>query len=408
MADDKWAKYAAADGQADKWSKYAQPAKELEIPDATKQAQAAVRKPIEKDHPDILRNIVAGPQSAPKWKSMKGEEGVLAEGSPVASKAMLEMGAGGQAGALVKGAGLLPWLMRALATGAGGATGNVAGQAVTKGKVDPKEALHTGEAFAVGEGAGSVAGKVISKVASKVSPLIKINKLLGVTEKEVIPGKMPASLDEFAANPARGATKYGLDEVKLKSMNPLERNAAIMQAKDKSGASLDRVLTDASQLGKKVNIQDIVNETFSEIADQKLLEQAEKRMLQILDKAGVKSLRDLSPMEARTVQRGLDNFAKFANESEAKSFGDIADQLRTGISKETRKVVPESAEFDRDYTDLVRAGNSTQKLAKEYATTVPENKLRKWLIRAAVTAGLGAAGAAGYEGAKHYGATPVP
>lgn len=304
----------------------------------------------------------------------------------------------------------LPWLMRLLASSSGAGAG--AGTGALVGGAKPKEAL--GEAakttaLMAGTGLALKPGEMLlSKIAPKAEPLAKINKLLGVGEKDVMPGKTPASLDEFAANPARGAQKYGLDEAKLSKMNALERNSAIMQARDKAGKSLDQVLEAASGQGKKVNIQDVINDTFSEIADPKLTEQAEKRMLQILDKAGInKALRDLTPMEARTVQRGLDNFAKFANESEAKSFGDIADQLRSGISKETRKVVPESAEFDRDYTDLVRASNATQKAAREFATTVPENKLRKWLVRGIVTAGLGATGAAGYEGVKHWG-TPVP
>jgi hypothetical protein len=309
--------------------------------------------------------------------------------------------------------GMLGWLMRGMAAGGGAGLAHMGTEAATKGKPDIKGSVETGLVYGgtemTGEAAVKGAGKVISKAFPKVDPLAKINKLLGVDPKEVIPGKTPASLDEFAANPARGAQKYGLTEEKLKGMNALERNSAIMQARDKAGKSLDATLEAATQAGKKVNIQDTLNETFSEIADPKLLEQAEKRMLQILDKAGVsgKALRDLTPMEARTVQRGLDNFAKFANESEAKSFGDIADQLRTGISKETRKVVPESAEFDRDYTDLVRASNATQKSAKEFATTVPENKLRKYLIRALITGGLGAAGAMGYEVARHS-STPVP
>lgn len=304
----------------------------------------------------------------------------------------------------------LPWLMKLLASSSGAGAGAGAGAIVTGSR--PKEALEESAkmtALTAGTGLAAKGGqKVLSKVITKVDPLAKINKLLGVEAKEVIPGKTPASLDEFAANPARGAQKYGLDAEKLSKMNALERNSAIMQARDKAGKSLDQVLEQATSAGKKVNIQDTLNDTFSEIADPKLLEQAEKRMLQILDKAGVTGpLRELTPMQARTVQRGLDNFAKFANESEAKSFGDIADQLRSGISKETRRVVPESAEFDRDYTDLVRASNATQKSAREFATTVPENKLRKWIVRGLVTGGLGAAGAAGYEGVKHL-STPVP
>jgi hypothetical protein len=398
--DGPWTKYQAS-SEAGPWAKYATP---VETPDPTKPDPSAVTKP------QMETSFFGGAHPTSEQQKVISERGPVARAEvPKMAREVVGAVAGGEAfGAASKG---LPWLYRLIASssgaGAGAGVGNLAGGG------SPKEAL--GEAakttmLAGGEGlAVKGAGAVASKLSTKAEPLAKINKLLGVDAKEVIPGKTPASLDEFAANPARGAQKYGLTEEKLKTMNALERNSAIMQARDKAGRALDATLEAATQTGKKVNIQDTLNETFSEIADPKLLEQAEKRMLQILDKAGVsgKALRDLTPMEARTVQRGLDNFAKFANESEAKSFGDIADQLRTGISKETRKVVPESAEFDRDYTDLVHASNATQKGAKEFATTVPENKLRKWLIRGLITGGLGAAGAAGYEGAKHM-STPVP
>jgi hypothetical protein len=404
--DGPWTKYQAS-SEAGPWTKYAAPV----TPDPTK--------------PD--------PTTAPPNPILNAKESAFVGGHPYGGggqtvtgtpeeigslkktqQGITELGAASAATAGLSGAGgMMGLLMRALSAGGAAGATHAGTEAAMTGRPDIKGSAQTAAIFAGGEAGGELLGKGISKVASKVlpkvDPLAKINKLLGVDPKEVIPGKTPASLDEFAANPARGAQKYGLTEDKLKTMNALERNQAIMGARDKAGKALDATLEAATQAGKKVNIQDTLNETFSEIADPKLLEQAEKRMLQILDKAGVggKSLRDLTPMEARTVQRGLDNFAKFANESEAKSFGDIADQLRTGISKETRKVVPESAEFDRDYTDLVRASNATQKGAKEFATTVPENKLRKWLIRGLITGGLGAAGAAGYEGAKHM-STPVP
>lgn len=414
MPDDKWAKYASTDSGGDKWAKYATT---VETPDPTTPdpTAAGLVKPA--------GSKVATPYQMTNWfgpqpNLTQGQEDIFRETLPKVPgrlheirRNVAEVGGAMAGGEVFSGASKgLPWLMRLLASSSGAGAGMGTGALVTGAK--PKEAL--GEAaigtigsMATGLGTAGV-GKLASKVLTKAEPLAKINKLLGVEPEDVMPGKTPASLDEFAANPARGARKYGLDEAKLSKMDALERNEKIMQARDKAGKSLDQVLEAASGQGKKVNIQDTINETFSEIADPKLTEQAEKRLIQILDKAGInKPLRDLSPMEARTVQRGLDNFAKFANESEAKSFGDIADQLRSGISKATRKVVPESAEFDRDYTDLVRASNATQKAAKEFATTVPENKLRKLIIKGILAAGAGAAGAAGYEGVKHW-STPVP
>lgn len=405
---DKWDKYVTDSGGGDKWAKYAT----ATTPDPTQPDPTAIT---------AKNPILSATDTAFVSGHPYGGGGQTVTGTPeqVSSlkKTQQFLAETGSASAATAGLsnvpGVLGLILRAAAAGGAAGTTHAGTQAASTGRPDLKGSAKTMAEFGLTEAGGETilkgVGKVASKVLPKVDPLQKINKLLGVDPKEVIPGKVPSSLDEFAANPARGAQKYGLDADKLSKMNALERNSAIMKAKDKAGQSLDQTLEMATQAGKKVNIQDVLNETFSEIADPKLLEQAEKRMLQILDKAGLSGqpLRNLTPMQARTVQRGLDNFAKFANESEAKSFGDIADQLRTGISQQTRKVVAESAEFDRDYTDLVRASNATQKAAKEFATTVPENKLRKWIIGGLITGGLGAIGAAGYEAGKHW-STPVP
>lgn len=405
--DGPWAKYQTP-GEAGPWAKYAATV----TPDPTKPDPTAIT---------AKNPILQAKESAFVGGHPYGGGGQTVTGTPEdigslkkTQQGVAEVGAASAATAGLSGVGgMMGLLMRSLAAGGAAGATHAGTEAAMTGRPDVKGSAQIGALFAGGEAGGELlakgAGKVASKLFPKVDPLAKINKLLGVEPKDVMPGKTPASLDEFAANPARGARKYGLDETKLSKMDALERNEKIMQARDKAGKSLDQVLEAASGQGKKVNIQDTINETFSEIADPKLVEQSEKRMLQILDKAGISGgdLRNLSPMQARTVQRGLDNFAKFANESEAKSFGDIADQLRTGISKATRKVVPESAEFDRDYTDLVRASNATQEAAKKFATTVPENKLRKLIIKGILAAGAGAAGAAGYEGVKHW-STPVP
>ena len=414
MPDDKWAKYATTDAGGDKWAKYASTAAETPDPtkpDPTVKAAETIRKPLTQAAEASKQGFLDLPFSSeggmrPAFGAPPGEVHRKAQDT------ISTMGAiGGGAAFGPEATAGLPWLIRALASSSGAGFGYGAGELA--GGKKPKEALETGAKVAAGTMAAEttgvagtkVAGKVASKLFPKVEPLAKINKLLGVEAKDVMPGKTPASLDEFAAQPARGAQKYGLTEEKLKNMDAFERNAKVMEARDKAGMSLDQVLEEASQAGKTVNIQEVVKDTFSEIVDKKLGKQAETRLLQILQKAGInKPLSQLTPMEARTVQRGLDNFAKFANEGEAKSFGDIADQLRTGISKETRKVVPKSAEFDRDYTDLVHASNSTQKALKEFATSQPKNKLRDLIIKAAIGGG---SLALGYEANKLWG-TPKP
>jgi hypothetical protein len=399
---DKWDKYAVkADAGADKWAKYAVTP---ETPDPTKPAPGT--KPDIKMETSPFGGAHPSQEQQAKIDKLTPQvPGVVSE----VRKGALELGGGaiGGAGAnaLVKGGGgLLAVLARMFGTGVGAGAGNYA---VSR---DPKEAVKTGAAFAATEGAGEGVAKVLNKAFPRIDPLRKINKLLGVSPEEVRPGKVPASLDQFASNPARGAMKVGLDEKKLAAMNPLERNIAISKARDAAGQELDQILKAATASGKKVDIMPGVTKTFQGILDPKLGKMAQTRLMQILQKSGInKPLTQLTPSEAREIQKGLDSFANFSSEGEAKSFKDIATQLRRGISEATHKVVPESVEADQLYSDLAGANNATQGEASKYAVSVPENKLRKWIIRGIATgAGLGTAGALGYEGARHYSSTPVP
>lgn len=272
---------------------------------------------------------------------------------------------------------------------------------VTKGTKDFASLLATGVAVTGGAGIGgpealeAVGEATVGKLATKTEPLARINKLLGVGKSEVVPGKVPASLEEFAANPARGATKAGLDESKLAKMNPMERNAAIMKAKDAAGKQLEQVLEQATQAGKKVDLYPTVDKVFDAIPDPKLAKQTENAFIQLLKENGVTGpLDQVTPTQARAIQRGVESL-------KGEGMEDIAAQLRRGISEATRKSVPESAAADQHYWDLANAGKGTQKLLKQYATTVPKNKLVDWIIRAAVGGGA-------YELGKHFSTTPVP
>jgi hypothetical protein len=246
-------------------------------------------------------------------------------------------------------------------------------------------------------------GEAFGKVTGKVNPAVKVNKILGVKDANIRVGSVPASMDEFATNPARGVMKYGLDEKTLNKMNPIERLKAVTDTRNQVGAKLDTVLKAATDAGKTVKLESVVKDTFSQITDKALQANVEKRMTQILQEAGIPPgtpLNQYTPTQARALQRGLDDFANFAPEGSVKTFRDVATKLRRGISAETRKVVPESAPLDRDYGDLAEATKATKKTVSKAARTVPENKLRKWIIR-------GLAGAGAYEVAKHSG-VPLP
>jgi hypothetical protein len=218
-------------------------------------------------------------------------------------------------------------------------------------------------------------------------------------------------------------------------MKPLERLKTITEARDAAGEKLDAVLKAASapktpgtglavpgQIGnelsvagsptggpsaprsaKVINVQKVMDETFKNaIPDKALAKLTAKRFQQILDMTGIKTpLSQLSPMEARTLQRGLDEFANFAPEGTLKTFRDVATSLRRGISKETGRVVPESIPLDRDYGDLAGATKALRKQAAKYATTAPKTFLQKHGAKMAYGAGGAILAGAGFEGAKH-------
>lgn len=246
-------------------------------------------------------------------------------------------------------------------------------------------------------------GSAYGKLTGKVNPAVKVNKILGVGEKNIRVGSVPASMDEFATNPARGVMKYGLDEKKLNKMNPLERLKAVTETRNKVGEKLDTVLKSATDAGKVVKLEKTVTDTFSQITDKALQANVEKRMVQILKEAGIPEglpLNQYTPTQARSLQRGLDDFANFAPEGSVKTFRDVATKLRRGISAETRKVVPESAPLDQDYGDLAEATKATKKTVAKAASTVPKNKLKDWIMKGLI--GYGA-----YEAYKHSG-LPLP
>jgi hypothetical protein len=251
-------------------------------------------------------------------------------------------------------------------------------------------------AMSLAPGAASGAAAIQSKL-TKVEPLARLNKILGVGAKEVRVGSVPSTLDEFASNPARGVLKAGVPEKELAKMNPLERVKTLTKVREEAGAKLDQVLQ--AHGDKTINVQKTVEEVFSKIDDKKMVKLATARMQRILSEAKItKPLSQLTPMEARTVQRGLDEFANFAPEGTAKSFRDVATALRRGISKATRQAIPETAELDQDYGDLAGAVKAVRRQANKYARTVPESTLRKLAPYIAGAVG----GSAIAEGARHF------
>lgn len=238
------------------------------------------------------------------------------------------------------------------------------------------------------------AAKLAEKATGKLG---KINELLGVTSKELRTGKAPGAVQEFVTNPARGVLKSGLDEKALAKMNPIERNQAVLAARDAAGKELGAAFQKASDAGTKINLKNTVDNIFKEIPDRRVMQQTRARLTQIINRAMGKPnvfeevpysrlLQDLSsvtPSQAHEIRKGLDDFANFAPEGTAKTFADVATSLRRGIAKEIRKVLPGTAEQDQLYSDLAGAAKGTEKKLKAFARKGPEPSLLRKMARGA-------------------------
>jgi len=242
-----------------------------------------------------------------------------------------------------------------------------------------------GTALGITGGEGFIGDLAAAKLASKAEPAQatqKVNKLLGVSTKEIIPGKMPMSLDEFAVNPGRGVVKAGLDDAKLAKMNPLERNEAIMKAKDAAGKQLGKILDQAGKQGKVVDAYSTITKAFSKL-DPAEISKAEKMLQDIFQKQGIDigKLDKLTPAQANGLKQAL-----WEDGSE------VADQIRRGIAENIKKVVPEAKDALRDYADLSGASKAVQRGAQKWAKEVPESALRKFIMQRIVPRAIEGAG----------------
>lgn len=382
----------------------------IEIPDATKQAQAVVRRPIEAHRESTF--IPTHPYGGGGLPLT----GTREEIQPIrdVQRGIAETGAASAATAGLGGmGGILGWIARGLASGGAAGGTHALSKTTETGSPDVSGSAKTGATFAAAEMGGEALAKstaaIASKLRPKIDPTIKLNDLLGVTRKEVKVGSTPETLSDFAQNPGRGLMKSGLDEKTLSKMNPLERNQAISKARDAVGAKLEQVFKAASQpegmpgglperagqmagSAKKVDFQKVMDSVFDEkvIPDQNLAKQTADRLTQILDKAGVKDkalLSQLTPEQAWRVRRELDEFADFAPAETARTFRQVATKLRRGLSDSLHKAVPDSAPLDQHYSDLVGATNAARRQAADFARTTPESKLRKWILKTAIKAG---------------------
>jgi len=137
----------------------------------------------------------------------------LTEGGKVGTE-MLGAAAGGEAAAGMRG--LIGVIARMAGSGAGGAIGNVVGQGVTTGKVDPIEAIKTGGSFAAGQGVGEAfsgissgigqlrnyLGNLIYGESGQLTPLAKAivhpTELTEMALRKAVPNPNAAAVEEAA------------------------------------------------------------------------------------------------------------------------------------------------------------------------------------------------------------------
>jgi hypothetical protein len=263
---------------------------------------------------------------------------------------------------------------------------------VTKAGKDYAELLATtlgitGGAGILGPEAEIAQGEALA--AKQASKLQKVNEALGVKMGEIKPGKLPASLDEFEVNPARGALKAGFDEKKLAKLDDIERYNAMTKAKDATGKQLGQLLDQAGKQGKTVDAYSIITKAFSKF-DATEVAKAEKVLQEGMAKHGIDiaQLDKLTPAQAQALKQDLWDS------------GEVGKQLYRGISEGIKKAVPEAKDVMRDYQDLMGAEKAARRGAQKFATKAPESELRKMFkkhvvprISQGIGGGLGAGAA---------------
>jgi hypothetical protein len=240
-------------------------------------------------------------------------------------------------------------------------------------------------------GEGIVGDAAAASMASKLEPTQKINEILGVTAKEIIPGKLPQSLDEFAVNPARGVLKAGIDERKLAKLEPIERYNEMTKAKDAAGRKLGQVLEQAGKQGVTVDAYSTITKAFSKLEPAEI-SKAEKMLQEIFSKQGIDigDLEKLTPQKANALKQAL-----WEDGSQA------AEEIRRGIAESIKTKVPGAKDDLRNYADLAGAEKAARRGAAKFASKAPESALRKYLKkniapRVAEGVGIGGAGAGLY------------
>jgi len=261
--------------------------------------------------------------------------------------------------------------------------------------------LTGGEGIAGEAGAAAMASRAeAGKVASNLKRTQKVNEILGVSAKEVVPGKLPQSIDEFAVNPARGVLNSGMDEKKLAKLDPVERYNEMTKAKDTAGKNLNKVLEQAGQQGKTVDTYAPITKVFSKLDDPAEVSKAEKVLQESFSKHGIDigQLDKLTPAQAQALKQDLWDE------------GEVGKQLYRGITEAIKKSVPEARDAMRDYSDLLGAEKAARRGAQKYITKAPQSALRKYLMKrvAPRIAEGGTLGAAGYGLYKLFGGGKGP
>jgi hypothetical protein len=340
-----WVKYAQ---QAGPWTKYAQP---------TPSAWTPV------DESADLSGVATGFEAY-------GEPLQTVEGRQLQTKALKTVApyAAGAGIGMIAGPGLI-----------GGALAG-ATPGIVKGLVSPERYSGVGE-FLEDIGFGAASGAALASIPGgwrAVSKLWQaapseeqaIARAVGIKPPDIVVG----SKGDILVDPRTAVRNAGLSARTLSRMTPGERVAAIGAAKDAANNDLQAAL---SVSDAKLNLTAAIRKAGQKSMASKALEPALNDLRGYASDLGIDSLEEVTPAQARELQRYVRGNASFLPQVDPRSRAGIGAAFYRAIGGEIDNAVPGAAEMDDNVAGLIRAANAARRQVQAEAVKVPPTLWQK-------------------------------
>jgi hypothetical protein len=242
-----------------------------------------------------------------------------------------------------------------------------------KGLISPEQYSGIGE-FAGDIAGGALAGMGLSSLPGGWRAVSKfwqnapaeeqlIARALGMKPADVVVGSKG-----IAIHPATAVKEAGLSAGTLSRMTISQRYMAIGAARDAANDALQQTLAASDA---KLNLASAIRQAGQKAIASKALEPALNDLHNYANDLGIDSLEEVSPAQARELQRYVKGNASFLPQVDPRSRAGIGSSFYRAIGAEIDKAVPGAAEMDDNVAGLIRAANAARRQVQAEAVKVP-------------------------------------